>query len=111
MHGRGRHRAGTAGHGLEALDLYFAKYLPQLVSTAIATPVIVVVMWWQDWPSGLTAVITLPLIPLFMSLIGVATRTVQRGVPVAWRNVVAVPHVTRFSLDAPAAGHGHGHGH
>ncbi len=70
--------AVTAGHGLEALDLYFAKYLPQLVSTAIATPVIVVVMWWQDWPSGLTAVITLPLIPLFMILIGVATRTVQR---------------------------------
>ena len=68
----------TAGHGLEALDQYFAKYLPQLVLTVIATPVIVVVMWWQDWPSGLTAVITLPLIPIFMILIGIATRTVQR---------------------------------
>jgi len=70
--------AVTAGHGLEALDQYFAKYLPQLVLTVIATPVIVVVMWWQDWASGLTAVITLPLIPLFMILIGIATRTVQR---------------------------------
>lgn len=70
--------AVTAGHGLEALDQYFAKYLPQLVLTVIATPVIVVVMWWQDWPSGLTAVITLPLIPVFMILIGIATRTVQR---------------------------------
>ncbi|GEK86682.1 thiol reductant ABC exporter subunit CydD [Microbacterium aerolatum] len=70
--------AVTAGHGLEALDQYFAKYLPQLVLTVIATPVIVVVMWWQDWPSGLTAVITLPLIPIFMILIGIATRTVQR---------------------------------
>lgn len=70
--------AVTAGHGLEALDQYFAKYLPQLVLTVIATPVIVVVMWWQDWPSGLTAIVTLPLIPLFLILIGIATRTVQR---------------------------------
>ncbi|MGP6170367.1 thiol reductant ABC exporter subunit CydD [Microbacterium sp. A204] len=70
--------AVTAGHGLEALDQYFAKYLPQLVLTVIATPVIVAMMWWQDWPSGLIAVITLPLIPIFMILIGVATRTVQR---------------------------------
>jgi len=44
----------------------------------IATPVIVAVMWWQDWPSGLTAIITLPLIPLFLILIGMATRTVQK---------------------------------
>ncbi|KQQ62675.1 thiol reductant ABC exporter subunit CydD [Microbacterium sp. Leaf320] len=70
--------AVTAGHGLEALDAYFARYTPQLVLTVIATPVLVAVMWWQDWPSGLTALITLPLIPLFLILIGIATRTVQR---------------------------------
>ncbi|GGD62868.1 thiol reductant ABC exporter subunit CydD [Microbacterium murale] len=77
----GRNQASlavTAGHGLEALDTYFSRYLPQLVLTVIATPVIVLVMWWQDWPSGLTATITLPLIPLFLILIGIATRTVQR---------------------------------
>ncbi|GAA1245236.1 ATP-binding cassette subfamily C protein CydD [Microbacterium phyllosphaerae] len=76
-----RNQAGlavTAGHGLEALDAYFARYIPQLVLTVIATPVLVAVMWWQDWPSGLTAIITLPLIPLFLILIGIATRTVQR---------------------------------
>lgn len=76
-----RNQAGlavTAGHGLEALDAYFARYIPQLVLTVVATPVLVAVMWWQDWPSGLTAVITLPLIPLFLILIGIATRTVQR---------------------------------
>ncbi|MGM7698782.1 thiol reductant ABC exporter subunit CydD [Microbacterium sp. A84] len=70
--------AVTAGHGLEALDTYFARYLPQLVLTVIATPVLVLVMWWYDWPSGLIATITLPLIPLFLVLIGIATRTVQR---------------------------------
>lgn len=70
--------AVTAGHGLDALDPYFSRYLPQLVLTAIATPTIVAVMWLADWPSGLTATLTLPLIPLFLILIGIATRGVQR---------------------------------
>lgn len=70
--------AVTAGRGLEALDAYFARYLPQLVLTVITTPVLLAVMWWQDWISGLTVVLTLPLIPLFMVLIGLATRTVQQ---------------------------------
>ena len=70
--------AVTAGHGLEALDAYFSRYIPQLVLTVIATPVLIAVMWWQDWPSGLTAIVTLPLIPLFLILIGMATRTVQK---------------------------------
>ena len=70
--------AVTAGRGLDALDAYFGRYLPQLVLTIIATPVIVLVMWGQDWISGLTVLLTLPLIPIFMVLIGLATRTVQK---------------------------------
>lgn len=70
--------AVTAGRGLDALDAYFGRYLPQLVLTVIATPVIVLVMWWQDWISGLTVLLTLPLIPVFMVLIGLATRSVQK---------------------------------
>lgn len=76
--------AVTAGRGLEALDAYFGRYLPQLVLTVIATPVLVAVMWWQDWISGLTVLVTLPLIPLFMVLIGLATRTVQQK---QWRTL------------------------
>ena len=68
----------TAGRGLDALDAYFGRYLPQLVQTVIATPVIVLVMWSQDWISGLTVLLTLPLIPIFMVLIGLATRAVQQ---------------------------------
>ncbi|MCT9820904.1 thiol reductant ABC exporter subunit CydD [Microbacterium sp. W1N] len=70
--------AVTAGRGLGALDAYFGRYLPQLAQTAIATPILVAVMWWMDWISGLTVLLTLPLIPLFMVLIGLATRTVQQ---------------------------------
>ena len=69
--------AVTAGRGLDALDAYFGRYLPQLVQTVIATPLIVLVMWWMDWISGLTVVLTIPLIPMFMILIGVSTRAVQ----------------------------------
>jgi len=70
--------AVTAGRGLDALDAYFGRYLPQLVLTVVATPVILAVMWSQDWISGLTVLLTLPLIPIFMVLIGLATRTVQK---------------------------------
>ncbi|MGO3885759.1 MAG: thiol reductant ABC exporter subunit CydD [Mycetocola sp.] len=64
--------------GLDALDDYFSKYLPQLILTVIATPVIVAVMFWQDVLSGVFVVVTLPLIPIFMVLIGWATQSVQR---------------------------------
>ncbi|MFB2586070.1 thiol reductant ABC exporter subunit CydD [Herbiconiux liukaitaii] len=67
----------TVGPGLDALDTYFSKYLPQLILTAIATPVLVVVIWWQDWISGVIVALTLPIIPVFMILIGWATRSVQ----------------------------------
>lgn len=70
--------AVTAGRGLDALDAYFGRYLPQLVQTVIATPVLLAVMWWQDWISGLTVLLTLPLIPIFMVLIGLGTQTVQQ---------------------------------
>ncbi|ANP72566.1 thiol reductant ABC exporter subunit CydD [Cryobacterium arcticum] len=64
--------------GLDALDNYFARYLPQLLLTAIATPILIVVMLWQDPASGITVIIVLPFIPIFMILIGQATQTVQR---------------------------------
>lgn len=70
--------ATLTGRGMDALDEYFSKYLPQLVLTCIVTPVIVVIIWWQDWISGVVIVITLPLIPVFMALIGWATQAVQQ---------------------------------
>lgn len=76
--------AVTAGRGLGALDAYFGRYLPQLVLTAIATPILVGIMWWQDWLSGLIVLLTLPLIPIFMVLIGLATRAVQQR---QWRTL------------------------
>ncbi|GAB2516046.1 thiol reductant ABC exporter subunit CydD [Paramicrobacterium agarici] len=66
------------GHGLDALDDYFARYLPQLIRTTITVPILVAVVFAHDLLSGITLVVTLPIVPLFMVLIGLATRTVQR---------------------------------
>ncbi|MCS4276017.1 ATP-binding cassette subfamily C protein CydD [Mycetocola sp. BIGb0189] len=70
--------ATLSGRGMDALDDYFAKYLPQLILTALVTPILVVVIWWQDWVSGIVVVVTLPLIPFFMALVGWATQSIQR---------------------------------
>ncbi|WP_234031167.1 thiol reductant ABC exporter subunit CydD [Mycetocola zhujimingii] len=70
--------ATLLGRGMDALDDYFSKYLPQLILTVIVTPVIVVVILFQDPVSALFILVTLPLIPLFMVLIGWATQAVQR---------------------------------
>jgi ATP-binding cassette subfamily C protein CydD len=63
--------------GLDALDAYFSKFLPQLVYTALATPIFIVVTWMTDPTSGIILTLTLPLVPLFMVLIGRATQSVQ----------------------------------
>ncbi|MFE6255273.1 thiol reductant ABC exporter subunit CydD [Agromyces sp. NPDC057865] len=70
--------ATLLGPGLDALDEYFGRYLPQLVLTVIATPAVIVAAWIADPLSGLILVIVLPLIPIFMALIGMATAAVQR---------------------------------
>ncbi|MFM6966851.1 MAG: ABC transporter ATP-binding protein/permease [Rhodoluna sp.] len=63
--------------GLDALDPYFSKYIPQLVYSAMITPVFVAIIWFSDISSGVTLLLTLPLIPIFMILIGWATQSVQ----------------------------------
>lgn len=70
--------ATIVGQGLDALDGYFGKYLPQLILTAIATPLLLLAILLNDWLSALIVGLALPLIPLFMVLVGMATQAVQR---------------------------------
>ncbi len=64
--------------GLDALEPYFSKYLPQLVYTAMVTPAFLSIIWLTDLPSGVALMLTLPLIPVFMIFIGWATKSVQQ---------------------------------
>ena len=59
--------------GLDGLRPYFAGYLPTLLLAAILTPATVAVIAVYDLKSMVIVVITLPLIPVFMVLIGLAT--------------------------------------
>ena len=67
-----------ANNGLDSLDAYFSKYLPQLIYTAIVTPLFVVLIGWADLVSAITLIVTIPLIPIFMILIGWATQSTQQ---------------------------------
>ena len=74
----GGQRAGEittlATRGLDGLDTYFARYLPQLV-LAVAVPVAVLVrVALADWLSAVVIAVTLPLIPVFAVLVGWHTK-------------------------------------
>lgn len=72
--GEGARVVTLATRGLDALEPYFVKYLPQLVLSATVTPAVLVVILDLDWVSAALAAGTIPLIPLFMVLIGQLTQ-------------------------------------
>ncbi|MFZ5897635.1 MAG: thiol reductant ABC exporter subunit CydD [Bacillota bacterium] len=56
--------------GVEALDAYFARYLPQLALAALVPLAVLGFVFPLDLLSGFILLLTAPLIPLFMALIG-----------------------------------------
>jgi ATP-binding cassette subfamily C protein CydD len=60
--------------GLDGLRPYFTRYLPAVILAALLTPAATVVMACYDLQSAVVVVIALPLVPLFMILIGLVTR-------------------------------------
>jgi thiol reductant ABC exporter CydD subunit len=66
--------AVLATRGIDALDGYFSLYLPQLFLAVIVPLVVLVAVAGQDWISGTIVAVTIPLIPLFMALVGATTR-------------------------------------
>ncbi|MBU6439339.1 MAG: thiol reductant ABC exporter subunit CydD [Betaproteobacteria bacterium] len=70
---RGRQRGDLVNslvNGIEALEAYFARYLPTARVTALVPAAILLAVFPVDWISGLVLLFTAPLIPLFMWLIG-----------------------------------------
>ncbi len=68
----------TVVEGIEALEAYFSQYLPQLVLAALVPLTILVFVFPLDLLSGLVLLVTAPLIPLFMILIGKAADALTR---------------------------------
>lgn len=75
----GGNRAGggtavLAADGLDDLDDYFVQSLPSLIGAAIVPLLVGLRILGADWVSALIIVITVPLVPLFMILIGKHTQ-------------------------------------
>jgi ATP-binding cassette, subfamily C, bacterial CydD len=80
-----RHRPGMSGEittlatrGLDGLDAYFSRYLPQLVLACTVPFAVLIRVGLADWISGLVIGLTLPLIPVFAILVGLHTRVVTQ---------------------------------
>jgi thiol reductant ABC exporter CydD subunit len=67
-----------ATRGLDALDGYFARYLPQVALAAIVPAAVVVALFLVDVVAGVTVLLTVPLVPVFMVLIGTASEARRR---------------------------------
>lgn len=72
-----RERSGRlvvlASSGIDALDSYFSRYLPQLFLAVIVPVAVIVVVLGADWISAVIIGVTVPLIPVFMGLVGAST--------------------------------------
>lgn len=79
--------------GIDALEIYVARYLPQLVLAVLVPLGLGAVVLAKDWWSAVILLVTLPLIPLFMALIGWFT---EGAVTRQW---IAVSRITDVIAD------------
>ena len=69
QHGQGA-TLNTLHNGVEALHDYYAKYLPGVAYSALIPLAILIVIFPTDYKAGLIFLLTAPLIPFFMILVG-----------------------------------------
>lgn len=62
--------ANSLGEGVEAIEAYFSGFLPQKMIIGIVPLAILVALFPFDWVSGLIMLVTAPLVPLFMIVVG-----------------------------------------
>jgi ATP-binding cassette subfamily C protein CydD len=78
----GGQRAGEIAtlstRGLDGLDPYFARYLPQLVLSVLVPVAVLARVAAADWISAVVIAVTLPLIPVFAVLVGWHTKAQTR---------------------------------
>lgn len=76
--------ATTVIDGVEALQPYFLRYVPNLAALAVVPLVIAACVLPRDWISGVVLLVTAPAIPVFMLLIGQGTERLNRR---QWRTL------------------------
>jgi ATP-binding cassette, subfamily C, bacterial CydD len=76
---QGAEIAAVAVQGIEALEDYFARYLPQVLLAGVVPLLVVVWVAIVDLEAGVILFLTLPLVPVFMWLIGTYTEERTRA--------------------------------
>ncbi|WP_433038265.1 thiol reductant ABC exporter subunit CydD [Actinomycetospora sp. CA-053990] len=78
-----------ATRGVDALDGYLRRYLPTLLLATTVPLLVGVRLLTADWLAAVIVAVTVPLIPLFMVLVGLRTRddTARR-----WRAMAVLGH-------------------
>ncbi|MBL4710923.1 MAG: thiol reductant ABC exporter subunit CydD [Gammaproteobacteria bacterium] len=77
-------RVNTLVDGIEALENYYARYLPAMSLMVLVPFSILIFIFPTDWISGLVMLLTAPLIPVFMILIGKGTERLNKK---QWRKL------------------------
>jgi ATP-binding cassette subfamily C protein CydCD len=70
--------AADAVTGVDALESYFAGYLPQLMLASVVPPVVLVWVATVDWVTAVILAVSIPLLIGFMILIGKGTKAQTR---------------------------------
>jgi len=63
---------------VESLDPHYSRFLPQMATVTVVPAAILVAVFWANWLAGALLLITAPLIPAFMILIGMGAQQVVR---------------------------------
>lgn len=71
--------ATAAVQGVDALEAYFGRYVPQMALSVLVPIAVLVVVVPIDLTSAIIMAVTLPLIPVFMVLVGKAAQASARS--------------------------------
>ncbi|MFY9677791.1 ABC transporter transmembrane domain-containing protein, partial [Glutamicibacter protophormiae] len=66
--------ATLASHGIDKLDDYFTKFIPALIGAMVLPALLGIYILSLDWISAVVLLLTIPLVPVFMALIGLHTQ-------------------------------------
>lgn len=78
---------------IEDMQDYYSRYLPQMYLAALIPLLILVAIFPINWAAGLILLLTAPLIPLFMALVGMGAADANR------RNFLALARLSGHFLD------------
>ncbi len=85
--------AATSFEHIEALENYYARYLPQQIIVSVLPLLMIAVVMPVNWVVGIIFLLTAPLIPLFMVLVGMGAASASR------RQFLTMARMSAYFLD------------